>query len=110
NASSQVSSGKNSSSSANGGIACFLTTACCEHKGLPDDCDELTILRSFRDTHVPKILIKEYYEIAPQIVRMIKNDHTQLDYVYNIITDCVRDIRNNRQTLAVQKYMHMVDK
>ena len=28
---------------------CFLTSACTEARGLPDDCHELTVLRSFRD-------------------------------------------------------------
>lgn len=33
---------------------CYLTTACVEAKGLPDDCEELTILRDFRDHWLKK--------------------------------------------------------
>ena len=52
---------------------CFLTTACCEHKGLPDDCYELTTLRSLRDHYMKQSvfgngLIKIYYETAPAII------------------------------------------
>ena len=31
---------------------CFLTSACTEARGLPDDCHELTVLRSFRDGYL----------------------------------------------------------
>ncbi len=56
---------------------CFLTSACVEAKGLPDDCYELTTLRKFRDEYLAnqpggKAEICEYYHIAPQIVEAIK--------------------------------------
>ena len=49
------------------GTGCFLTTACCEYKGLPDDCHELTIMRKFRDEYLKskqygKEMIDAYYE------------------------------------------------
>lgn len=55
---------------------CFITTACIETKGLPDDCQELRVLRSFRDEYVRNLpngnqVIQEYYEVAPQIVAAI---------------------------------------
>ena len=71
NASAQRSSGSSGNFSA--GVGCFITTVCCEYKGLADDCEELTILRKFRDTYVPKQLVKEYYKIAPKIVEIIKH-------------------------------------
>lgn len=37
------------SSSGSGKKGCFITTAACELRGLPDDCRELTTLRRFRD-------------------------------------------------------------
>lgn len=52
---------------------CFLTTACCELIGLPDDCFELRALRQFRD-RVMAISpdgardIAFYYEAAPLIL------------------------------------------
>ncbi|MFC7439571.1 CFI-box-CTERM domain-containing protein [Laceyella putida] len=60
---------------------CFLTTACVEYYGLPDDCKELTILRHFRDQYMNsfdegKEAIQEYYRIAPQIIKSmnVRND------------------------------------
>lgn len=63
-------------SSSGGGGWCFLATACTEARGLPDDCNELTVLRQFRDTFLRqrpdgKAMIEEYYSIAPKIVRAI---------------------------------------
>ena len=52
---------------------CFLTSACVEAKGLPDDCRELTVLRNFRDTYLKASAdgqrdVCEYYHVAPMIV------------------------------------------
>lgn len=49
---------------------CFLTSACVEAKGLPDDCSELSVLRHFRDSYLAgieegKAEICEYYHVAP---------------------------------------------
>ena len=33
---------------------CFLTSACVEARGLPDDCYELRVLRNFRDSYLVK--------------------------------------------------------
>lgn len=68
---------------------CFLTTACCEHKGLPDDCYELTTLRSLRDHYMKQSvfgngLIKIYYETAPAIIEKI-NKLDRKDEIYNEI-------------------------
>ncbi len=63
-----------SSSSSRGG--CFLTSACMEAKGLPDDCDELETMRRYRDEVLArqtggKEEINRYYAIAPDIVENI---------------------------------------
>ena len=31
---------------------CFITTAVCEEEGKPDDCEELTAFRAFRDGYL----------------------------------------------------------
>ena len=55
------------------GKDCFLTTACCDLMGLPDDCFELTALRRFRDT-VMRVTpdgqrdIERYYALAPRLL------------------------------------------
>lgn len=56
--------------------ACYLTSACTEARGLPDDCHELTTLRAFRATYVRsqpdgEADIQHYYAVAPQIVKAI---------------------------------------
>lgn len=55
---------------------CFITTAVCEELGKPDDCEELTAFRAFRDGYLRtcedgEALIREYYDIAPGIVTCI---------------------------------------
>ncbi len=65
---------------------CFITTACCEWSGLPDNCKELRILRSFRDSYMlqekeGQIELEEYYKIAPKIIESISATDNQ-DYVY----------------------------
>ncbi|MEO0343220.1 MAG: CFI-box-CTERM domain-containing protein [Pseudomonadota bacterium] len=58
---------------------CFLTTACCEMLGRPDDGFELTTLRGFRDRWLSKqpagaVDISLYYELAPQVCAAIEAD------------------------------------
>ena len=59
-----------------GGGFCYLTTACVNSKGLPDNCLELRTLRNFRDKILMKDskgkkAIEEYYKIAPLIIESI---------------------------------------
>ena len=98
--------GQNSSSSVGGGINCYLTTACCGYKGLPDDCEELTILRKFRDEYVPAILVVEYYKTAPSIVPFLTDK--ALEYIYGVVTSCVKDIKDGNKKSALDRYTNMV--
>ncbi len=55
------------------GEGCFLTTACCEVLGLPDDCFELEALRRYRDLVLAaspqgRKDITLYYRFAPAIL------------------------------------------
>src|SRR5574337_1244244 len=59
-------------SAASGGL-CFITTACCDAAGLPDDCDILTAMRAFRDDvmmgdPLMRELVELYYEKAAELV------------------------------------------
>lgn len=104
-----ASKGTTTSSNASGG--CFLTTACCEHKGLSDDCELLQTLRKFRDEFVSKELVEEYYKIAPAIVEKIKKDEFKdswLDYVYDIAKTCEYLIHTKQNETAVNLYKAMV--
>lgn len=56
---------------------CFITTACTEARGLPDDCRELQVLRHFRDNYVRALpggdaLIAQYYALAPVILNRLR--------------------------------------
>lgn len=98
---------------------CYLTTACVEHKGLADDCDELTTLRSFRDGYMCNMEqerkdIEEYYRTAPDIVDAI-NSTDEADEVYesiysDVIVPCVTFIQSGQNEEAYEMYKEMVKK
>lgn len=98
--------GNKSSDSGN----CFLTTACMTHfqKNFDDNCQELTILRWFRNNFVLQEDVKHYYKIAPDIVAAINelpNNEIVYDYIYdNIVDACIEDIKNGNYNSAYDKY------
>lgn len=56
---------------------CFITTACAQARGLPDDCEQLRLLRLFRDGYVADLpdgaeILAEYDAKAPRIVAAIR--------------------------------------
>lgn len=58
---------------------CFITTACVRYYGLSDNCYQLATLRKFRDGYLSetpenKILIQQYYSIAPLLVNQLESD------------------------------------
>jgi hypothetical protein len=68
---------------------CFITTACCELIGLPDDCWELRTLRRFRDevmlpTAEGRADVARYYQLAPAILGAIheRRDERRLLGIY----------------------------
>ncbi len=104
------------SSSSSGG--CFITSACVESKGLPDDCYELTTLRWYRDnilstTSCGKEKIAEYYNIAPQIVEsinLLQNKSEIYDEIYSeYILKCIKTIEDKKYDATFDIYCHMVD-
>lgn len=98
---------------------CFLTSACVEAKGLPDDCRELTILRAFRDGYMRSLPegqadICEYYHTAPVIVKKIKelpNAKEIFDTIYSeLVLPCVKLIENDQKHEAYIKYKEYTKK
>lgn len=92
---------------------CFLTSACVEAKGLPDDCKELTVLRAFRDGYMKSLPqgqadICEYYHIAPPIVAKIHelpNAKEIFGQLYEgLIAPCVLLIQNGYNHAAYSLY------
>ena len=104
-------------SDSNSGGGCFLTSACTEAKGLPDDCDELTTLRQFRDTYLKEHSggeadIREYYKIAPAIVSAIKERKNSLELFEQIyeelVLPCVERIKRGDNEGAYTAYKEYV--
>lgn len=93
---------------------CYLTTACLYHlrENFDDNCEELTILRWFRDNFVKGDDVAHYYKTAPIIVKAIDcYDDCEEIYLklYNsVILPCVTAIKNHDYTFAYQTYMRCV--
>ena len=96
---------------------CFITTAVCQSRGLPDDCAELTAFRAFRDGYLRTCpdgaaLIDEYYNIAPGIVACIdicgdrdaRYDAIRADY----LDPCYRDLQVGKLEDCKNRYVRMV--
>lgn len=68
---------------------CYITTAVCETLGKTDDCYELNLLRDYRDHYLEPTMegqriVKEYYDIAPTIVKHI-NKQANAKEIYRTI-------------------------
>ncbi|HNS44429.1 MAG TPA: hypothetical protein PKH37_04290 [Alphaproteobacteria bacterium] len=98
---------------------CFISTAVFKSKGLPDDCEELALLRNFRDTFLltttqGRLLVEEYYRIAPDICKQI-DSNINSDFLYTKIYDLflhkiVDNIRSGADCgLIVSDYVAMVN-
>ena len=96
---------------------CFISTATMLSLNKNDDCEELMILRKFRDNWLVnqsygKNLINKYYEDAPKIVDKIDELPNSIQcyneiwqkYLSNIITN----IKKNEYCKALSRYKEMV--
>jgi len=100
-----------------GAKGCFLTTACVEARNLPDDCYELQTLREFRDNYVRNLpngedTIREYYEIAPRIIKRINdtaNPAKIFETMYErLVQKSIKLIETGRKTEAFENYRTIV--
>ena len=97
---------------------CFITTACVEVAGLPDNCRELETMRYLRDEYLSKSeegrkMINEYYEIAPHIVEAInKNERREEIYrwICEKIEDIVKLVEKGNFEEAVKSYTKMISR
>ena len=96
---------------------CFITTAACIMLNKKKDCDELNMLRSFRDEYISDggdgdLLISEYYRVGPMIVDKIEKDwlpngvYIQL-WNYYILPSCNRIMEKDYES-AKMIYVDMV--
>lgn len=101
-------------SNSGGGGGCFITTACVEHMGLSDDCEQLNILRMFRDKLVEedelfREIVLDYYKKAPSVVKKInesENKDEVLEQLYNeLVVPCVEMLKNNQEQEAKEHYI-----
>lgn len=97
---------------------CVLSEACFRAKGLPDDCEELELLRRFRDEWLAERedgerIIGEYYWLAPQIVQKINasaDSSTIYEDLYNrLVVESVRLIRDNQEEKAFSNYFKIFE-
>ena len=91
-------------------LSCYLTTACMMKKmdSFDDNCEELTILRWFRDAFVSKEDVEHYYKTAPIVVDSInkkENNKKIYDYIYdNVVNVCVNAIKKGDYDFAYNRY------
>lgn len=99
-------------------LECFLSTACIQHKGLPDTCKELQLLRNFRDHYMRKSvrgneLVMEYYTLGPSLVKSIERDAKKTS-IYRYIFECIEKactkIVNEEKEAAQKIYTKMVNR
>lgn len=94
---------------------CFITAACAEARGLPDNCPELETIRAFRDRYVRSLphgedIIREYYELAPKIVAGINRmDNRQEIYssLYDQLVSIVGLIRQGKDEEAFKSCLEV---
>ena len=97
---------------------CYITTAVCETFHKPDDCYELTLLRDYRDHYLAPLpegrrLIRDYYDVAPTIVKHISR-RSDSAKIYKSIWDdylapCIAMIENGDNEACKEHYIRMVE-
>lgn len=107
-----ITSNQSSSSS-----TCVITTAACQVLRAADDCDELQLLRWFRDAHLQnsaenEAIVREYYRVGPLITDRISktpDPHGMYCYLWNkyILPSCAA-IRTEQWSTAKSIYIQMV--
>ena len=99
------------------GIFCYITTAVCEYQNKPDDCYELTTLRTYRDEYLMqseegRSLVQEYYGIAPRIVWAIGMQPDAGDIYHtlyeNYLMPCIHYAEDGENEACKDLYVDMV--
>lgn len=97
---------------------CYVTTAVCRNLNKGEDCEELRLIKEFRDGYLASTeegpaLIEEYYDIAPTLVKRIAKDaEAQAKYVFlwnNYLAPCVAYIKAGRQEDCKETYCAMME-
>ncbi len=98
---------------------CYITTATCKYLGKSDDCYELEKFREYRDKILIRDpdgedLIKEYYQVAPQIVKNVDNMCNSKEIYFMIwneyLKPCLRFLECGEYANCKDLYVKMVKK
>lgn len=98
---------------------CYVTTAVCQNLNKGTDCEELRLIKEFRDGYLASTkegreLIDEYYDIAPTLVKRIAKDASaQEKYVWlwnTYLAPCVAYIRSGEPERCRETYCSMMEK
>ncbi len=107
--------------SINGGFKrklCYVTTAVCRNLNKGEDCEELRLIKGFRDgylssTEEGEALIEEYYDIAPTLVKRIEKDaEAQAKYLWlwnTYLAPCVAYIKSGQDENCKVTYCSMME-
>ncbi len=97
-------------------LMCFLTTACVRYYRLADNGYELNTLRRYRDTYLASTkrgreLIRHYYEVSPEIVKLLEKDEQRQSlyaYIHSCVLKACSEIEGNEFRKARYTYQNMV--
>lgn len=101
-----------------GGGGCYVTTAICEEYGKPDDCYELTTLRSFRDNWLQyqpdgQAIIDRYYCTAPYMVKRIDQQENRTEIYHHLnntyLSKCLYYIESDENEKCKDLYIEMME-
>lgn len=101
-----------------GGGLCVISTAILKSLSKGNDCEELNLLRNFRDSYLleqkeGRALIDRYYQVAPEIVRRIDSTPKRVLIYQNLyhqyLSKCINLIQSGNDEEAVQIYRNMVN-
>lgn len=96
---------------------CYITTAVCQSLHRGDDCEELVMLRDYRDSYLMGLangqeVIREYYDVAPTIVKHINHRENSRQIYREIYDDylsrCIELIRQGKNEQCRKVYTAMV--
>lgn len=96
---------------------CYITTAVCQSLNKGDNCEELVLLRGYRDGYLMGLpggqrVIQEYYDVAPTIVKHINRRENAEDIYRGIyetyLRTCIGLIREDKNEQCRKVYTDMV--
>lgn len=97
---------------------CYVTTAVCLNLNKGEDCEELRLIKEFRDGYLSstkegQALIEEYYDIAPTLVKRIEKDaeaHEKYMWLWNTyLAPCVAYIKSGQPESCKETYCNMME-